>query len=211
MESETAKKGKIYVYGRRDKHLPNDLIKINVTSHSKEEWSKQLSPFYLGPVEVYPFEDEMYTSNFFENAWQFLKVYKGFEDKEEYLKWAVNGFNSKKAIRFPFGKPKKCLHSTWNGEKLQYIEARHTIYAPLYANAVRTYAKDSFEKLISLYNSGKDIALFDFDGYDYHKNKMTLKQVLYNSKKKMGHAFILAMMIEGQEIWNENFDESLIQ
>lgn len=64
-----SKKGKVIVKGLREKNLPGDHIVVNCTSKSKEEWSRMFSPFHLGPVEVFPFEDTRYTSQNMENAW----------------------------------------------------------------------------------------------------------------------------------------------
>ena len=71
----------IIVYGVGDE-IPDDYIKINTTSRSHEEWSKKFSPFFLGPIKVHPFNDETYTSEIFENAWQYLKRYKSQTKKE---------------------------------------------------------------------------------------------------------------------------------
>jgi len=46
------------------------------------------------------------------------------------------------------------------------------------------------------YKQYKDIVLWDFDGYDYHNAKMTMNDVINCPTKKMGHAFVLAMMLE---------------
>lgn len=37
--------------------------------------------------------------------------------------------------------------------------------------------------------------LIDFDGYDHYELGMTLKDVLNNSNRSMGHAFVLAAML----------------
>jgi CRISPR/Cas system Type II protein with McrA/HNH and RuvC-like nuclease domain len=70
------KTGKIIVYGLREKNHPHDAITINVTSKSKEEWSRKFSPFTLGSIEVYPYGEKIISENM-ENAWQFCKVYSG--------------------------------------------------------------------------------------------------------------------------------------
>lgn len=41
----------VICYSRGDK-VPEGYKIINTTSHSKEQWSKNLSPFYLGPIIV---------------------------------------------------------------------------------------------------------------------------------------------------------------
>jgi hypothetical protein len=45
-------------------------------------------------------------------------------------------------------------------------------------------------------NSDKDIYLLDFDGYNYIELGMSLDDVINNSNKKMGHAFVLALMLK---------------
>ena len=201
-------KGLVYVYGRGDK-IPDDVIKINVTSRSSDEWSRKFSPFHLGPIKIYPFSDEDdYVSKNMENAWQFLKVYP---EQDEWLKWAEKGWNSDKAFRFPFGRSRKPLHSKWKGKNLPYIKARFEIYAPLYAECVEKYAKIEFDKIKSYLDEGKSVALFDYDGYNYIYNEVSLKDVIYNSRRKMGHAFVLAMMLNDCRIWeNSLFDVTQI-
>ena len=69
---------------------------INTTSKSKN-WSKKLSPFFLGPVKLY----DQYVAENMENAWQFSKCYIIHCDQqqkptEEYFKWAQEGWKQKK-------------------------------------------------------------------------------------------------------------------
>lgn len=78
-------------------------------------------------------------------------------------------------------------------------QARAKIYIPLYAKAVAK--TDAFQKLWKMYKTHDAIILWDFDGYDRRKFGMTLLDVLTDPKKKMGHAFVLAMMLK----WGENF------
>ena len=114
-----SKKGLVYVNGRGDE-IPDDVIKINVTSRSSVESSKKLSPFNLGPINVYPFNDEdTYISKNMENAWQYLKVYPeqvSGTDMDKWLSWAKIGWNSDEAVRFPFGRTRKPLYSKWMGK-----------------------------------------------------------------------------------------------
>jgi hypothetical protein len=98
------------------------------------------------------------------------------------------------ADRYPMGKGKIPLYSYWNGQKLDYIEARKSIYLPLYQKAVAK--TEAFKKLNDLYQKDKNLVLFDFDGYDYLSLGYSLKDVLNDPKRKMGHGFVLAMMLE---------------
>ncbi len=167
---------------------------INTTSRAIS-WSKNLSPFFCGPVDLY----DGYTSINVENGWQFSKVYEYYSNNGEvgdrYFKWAQDGWNDKKAHRYPMGKGVVPLYSYWAGEKLTYIEARKRIYIPLYSQAVKkTFA---FEKLKKMYEAGQDLVLWDFDGYDHRALGMDFEQVINDPIKKMGHAFVIAMLLEG--------------
>src|ERR1022692_204000 len=46
-------------------------VHVNVTSHSKEPWSRELSPMYLGPVATYGGGKAVSV----EVAWQYSRVY----------------------------------------------------------------------------------------------------------------------------------------
>jgi hypothetical protein len=39
--------------------------------------------------------------------------------------------------------------------------------------------------------------LWDFDGYDYQAFGLTFDQVINDPVRKMGHAFVIAMLLEG--------------
>jgi hypothetical protein len=168
---------------------------VDTTSHSGE-W-KELSPFLLGPCPLYA----SYVAFNIENGWQFAKVYKqhtytshvdgSFLPSTAYWQWALKGWSDKTAHRYPMGKGAKPLYSFWDGKNLGYIEARKRIYAPLYAHAVVKTA--AFKKLWQLHSGGTDLILRDYDGYD-HKGK-SLSQVLNDPAKKMGHAFVLKMLL----------------
>lgn len=178
----------------------NDFYEIDCTSKSIDGLMKELSPFYLGPIECY---DNM-TSLCMENAWQYAKVYEGMVDEynnptQLYYDWRNNGFKQQKAKRYPLGKGIKPLYSFWkiNGNyyKLGYIEARKLIYIPLYAKAV--VKTDAYKKLNEYLANGYNIALADFDGYcneNYNKN---IKQVVNNPNKTMGHSFVIKMLLDG--------------
>ena len=171
----------------------NDPKAIAVDTTSKAGWSSDLSPFKIGPCDLYG----GYVSLNHENSWQFSKVYpihaKNGEPKPEYWDWAKKGWANPNAVRFPMGKGKRPLYSLWDGEKLGYIDARKKIYGPLYAEAVQKTA--GWDKLKKMYEEGKSIVLRDYDGYDHAQHGLSLVQVLNNPKKIMGHAFILKMLL----------------
>ncbi len=180
---------KIQVIGPKDRKKFKSFI--NTTSSSTNEF-KALSPFFLGPVPLY----NSFKAKNVENAWQFSKVYKQHLDKwgnpsKEYFDWAQKGWNDTFAHRYPMGKGAIPEYSYWNGSKLGYLEAREQIYIPLYSITVQR--TEVFNTLREKAIKGEEIVLFDYDGYsDYN----SLEEVRKNSKRKMGHAFVLAMLLE---------------
>lgn len=167
---------------------------VNTTSRSKN-WSRELSPFFLGPIKLY----RNFVSQNMENAWQYSKVYQQHidwlgEPSEDYWNWAMRGWAKERAVRYPMGKGAKPAFSYWDGEKLDYISARKRIYIPLYARAVKE--TQAFAQLRDMANR-KDVWLWDFDGYDHHALGMSLDDVIECETRKMGHAFVLAMLLEG--------------
>lgn len=191
----------IRVCGPKDL-IPEDAFVINTTSMSKD-FGKGFSPFFLGPVDLWG----GYTSLNVENAWQFSKVYKKHLDNNMYpsmrwFEWAEKGWTTEWAHRYPMGKGEIPQYSYWNGEKLNYIESRKRIYCPLYFEALN---KDKTPLMLvrnALMNH-REVWLWDFDGYDYHKLGMSLEDVLNNPKKKMGHAFVVAMILANDLCWRK--------
>lgn len=187
----------IRIVGPKDRDYDRHLV-VNTTSRSPEAWSRGLSPFHLGPVQLYEGAGLREAKNV-ENAWQYAKVYEHHVDgdgnpTQAYFDWARDGWASRRAVRYPMGKGAIPEYSWWAGEKLGYIDARKKIYVPLYTRAVINTR--TFEKLRDLYEKRGEIWLWDFDGYDHVKLGMSLKDVLNEPAKKMGHAFVLAMIFE---------------
>lgn len=213
----------IYVIGYQDK-VPDGASVVETTSRSKN-WSKGLSPFFVGPVKI---ADNLYAKNV-ENAWQFSKIYEEFFDKSieddlfagalakikpDYIDWAIAGWNDDYAHRYPMGKGKKPLFSVkivagfhkvdgnktldyFPNDMLSYIEARKKLYIPFYAEAVlKTEAYSKLEDLV-FENPHKDLYLKDFDGYDHKALGMSYDDVINCESRKMGHAFVLAMLLDG--------------
>lgn len=181
----------IKIIGPRDQRQPNT---IDTTSHSSHDWSSGLSPFKLGPIQLYA----GHVANLFENAWQFTKLYPEHADSngqptEAYWTWATNGWKSSKPHRYPMGKGRKPLCSLWNGHRLGYIDARKQIYLPLYQRAVKETS--AYRILEETYHREGTVILFDFDGYQHAGLGMTLLDVLNCPTRICGHAFILAMML----------------
>lgn len=187
-----------------------EFVRIDCTSNNPDPvMSQGLSPFYLGPVACY----DGLVSQTFEYAWQCAKVYPWMmtpdgNPSERYFAWrdamwGKKDFASKIDIRFPAGKGnvRKCRYAWWkvDGEfqKLNYISARKHIYIPLYARTVvRT---EAYSRLVALRNSGKNLMLIDFDGYNLHHPHygLSYNDIIHCPILKMGHGFVLAMLLEG--------------
>ena len=185
------------------------FVQIDCTSGNKDEVMRGLSPFYLGPVECY----DGLKSETFERAWQCAKVYPwnvGADGKPDarYFAWrdemwAMKGFGDKMSIRFPVGKKNvgKCLYAWWkvDGEfqPLGYIAARKAIYISVYAKAV--VKTEAYRRLVELRDSGKNLMLIDFDAYNIHhpKYNFTYNDAIHCPILRMGHGFVLAMLMEG--------------
>ena len=187
-----------------------EFVRIDCTSGNPDPVMREgLSPFYLGPVECY----DGLVSQTFERAWQCAKVYPWTQGADgnpnaSYFAWrdemwATKGFGDKMSIRFPVGKRNvgKCLYSWWkvDGEfkPLYYIPARKAIYIPLYAKAV--VKTEAYRRLVELRDSGKNLLLIDFDGYNIHhpRYNFTYNDAIHCNWLKMGHCFVLAMLLEG--------------
>jgi hypothetical protein len=152
---------------------------------------RPLSPMLLGPVPLYG----GLWSRTMENAWQYAKYYPEHAGSG-YWPWALAGWDNPRAVRYPLGKGARPLHSLWAGDKLDYITARKRIYAPLYAQAVRFSQLDLFLNLRAGAMTN-DIVITDFDAYDHRALGYSWNDVINDPDRKMGHGFVLAMMIEG--------------
>ena len=95
------------------------------------------------------------------------------------------------------GKGARPLHSLWAGEQLDYITARLRIYVPLYAQAVRMHALAAYGALKVEHARHGDIGLTDYDAYDHQRIGYSWDDVRKDPGRKMGHGFVLAMMLEG--------------
>jgi len=186
-----------------------EFVQIDCTSGNKDEVMRGLSPFYLGPVECY----DGLMSETFERAWQCAKVYPwtmgpdGNPDSRYFAwrdeMWSIKGFGDKMSIRFPVGKRNvgKCRYSWWKVdgafERLGYIAARKAIYIPVYARAV--VKTEAYRRLVEFRDSGKNLMLIDFGGYNIHhpKYNFTYRDAIHCPLLKMGYGFVLAMLLEG--------------
>lgn len=169
-------------------------VEINTTSRSSVIWETTLSPFFLGPCVLY----DGYVAENVENAWQYSKLYEDHVDEyleptDAYWTWAKAGWAQSRAQRYPMGKGRVPVCSLWAGRRLTYVEARKQIYVPLYAEAVQR--SPGWARLRSLHESERSIALRDFDGYDHIVAGKSLTDVLNDPRQKMGHAFVLMMLL----------------
>lgn len=178
-----------------DANIPTENRIIVDTTSNNHPVYRELSPFVLSAPPAIRFE----------NLWQFSKVYAHqwnnilSEPMNDWYWWRDNGYRDNRAHRYPVGKGCVPVCSWWGGQALDYIEARKRIYAPEYAkNVAKT---DSYKILKEQYNEcclhNKDVVLLDYDAYDHIKLGMTLVDVINNPKRKMGHAFVLIMMLTG--------------
>lgn len=184
--------GRVRVVGPREGRKTGAIN----TASTADSWAGGLSPFLLGPVKLYGIQRSMNV----ENAWQYSKLYAGYVDESggpsaRYWQWARAGWASTRAVRYPMGRGIAPLYAYWDGERLGYVEARRRIYIPLYSRAVRSTA--AYGTLERLYREKGEVTLWDYDGYDHLALGMSYEDVINCETRKMGHAFVLAMMLDG--------------
>lgn len=173
--------------------VPSGRVVVDTTSNTHPDYA-HLSPFILPAPPAKRFE----------NLWQFSKVYPSQvylsgEPTTEWEQWRQRGWNDLKAHRYPMGKGAIPLYSYWGGKHLDYIQARKQIYATEYAKNV---SKTRAYKLLELQykeccQGNQELILLDYDAYDHISLNMSLLEVINNPKRKMGHAFVLIMMLTG--------------
>lgn len=182
----------LFVAQTRELPAKNSIV-VNVTSRSELSWARGLSPFLLGPVDLY---EGRHAKNM-ENAWQYSKVYPQFlsngEVSKEYWAWAEKGWANKWGDRYPMGRGAIPAFSLWKGEKLGYVEAREKIYLPLYAKAV--VKTEAFQKLKEM-SLRESLTLVDFDVYS--SGTQNLGKSLKNPARKFGHGFVLYGLLTGE-------------
>ncbi len=175
----------------------DDAIVIDCTSNS-QSFAKWLSPFYVGPCELY----DGYIAHSVENGYQFSKLYFQHADTNgyptnAYFEWAIKGWNTKHPIKFPMGAWNKPLHYWWNGRILNRVEAKRLIFAHLYKEAVVKISE--YKELQDIYyaNKDKNIILLDYEGFDHRFLDLSYDQVLDHPDFSIGQCFILCMLLEG--------------
>ncbi len=230
-----------------DDDLSNYVV-IDVTSRIERNkqfisehptFAKDLSPFYIGPL----ISSDGVKANIFEIFWQCGKVYPCHDDNgtptKEFFKWRNKFYSEKKCSRdlmrhachdLGYEHKDTKYFAFYDKEQkkylpLNYVEARKKVYFIEYAKLV--YNTVSFKYLKSIVDSGKKLALVDFDGYNYYsdqalrsqykayvnkceKNKIlpsineesflkvkTLKDAINCSFMLAGHGFVLKAMLQG--------------
>ena len=141
MSNSIGNKMDVRICGTHDKPVGYDVHIINTTSRSPN-WSYALSPFHVGPCDLY----HGFVAKNVENGYQFAKTYaqvngvshvdENLEPNQNYFNWAMDGWSDDRAHRYPAGRGAIPLYSFWDGEQLDYIEARKKIYIPLYYNSI---------------------------------------------------------------------------
>jgi alkylated DNA repair dioxygenase AlkB len=165
-----------------------------------------LSPFNAGPVTVYPGRTGI-KSILMENGYQYMKLYSDRTDDAGYptldhARWMLEGIRATEPRRFPMGRGAKPICSVWRNRLIGYVESRLYIYIPLYVEAIcrNADARAAFLALRDMHRrtseAGVTLAIYDYDGYDHVKLGRSLVQVAADPYKKMGHAFVLAAMLE---------------
>jgi hypothetical protein len=165
------------------------VVAQDVTTHGYTY--RPLSPMLLGPVMLY---DGLW-SRTMENAWQFAKFYPPHAGGG-YWEWALAGWANPQAVRHPMGTTRP-LSTYWAGQHLDYITARRRVYIPLYVQAVRFYQRQLLDTLAGLAHSPSGLVIQDFDAYDHRSLGYSWDDVVSDPDRRMGHGFVLAMMIEG--------------
>jgi hypothetical protein len=183
------------IFERRPKCDGPIISTVSIAGH---DWC-QLSPFLIGPCDLY----NGMTAKVMENAWQYSKVYAKHAVNvpemmhpvitDDYWDWAEEGWDNPRAVRYPMGRGAKPLFSLWEDRIYKYVPARKKIYGPLYAEAVQK--TKAWRRLKDLYKHSKELILLDYDAYDHRLLGQTLTDVLNNPKRKMGHAFVLMMLL----------------
>ncbi|MBQ9230827.1 MAG: hypothetical protein IJ190_06545 [Prevotella sp.] len=161
-----------------------DAILADVTSSTRNDGLRKLSPFYPhGGIPV-PFS-EGYTATCVEAIWQGLKVFEGADvDTSLFQNDTMKGL--KRTVR-RFGKPLGHRKGVNGEELLGYIDARKLIYIPTYRWVLENKVLPIIERLRNASNEGKTIVLLDYD----------TNADVENAKKPLSHASLIKAYVEG--------------
>lgn len=212
---------------RRKAHpLVKGFKNVNATSGGMNKFDgesiKQVSPMYLGPINKNVWEMCEGECLLFENYWQYSKIFDE-KDREklsdEYKKWQLKGFASKKGHRHPKGtktnevkyvcdKGKnwyvyKCAFSSeYGGVRMGYIESRKKVYTKLYSKLVKE--TPVFKALKKKVEEGMNIQILDYDAPNESQivDVELLKRCVNENSpygKPFGHGYVLAGLLAGIE------------
>ena len=166
-----------------------DRVIIDLTSRNPDNnFARQVSPFYVGPVTG---TDGAHTDTL-EVFWQVAKVFphhdNGGKPNGDYFTYREKMYSMHpteipKTLRrhpyreFGYSADDMLYWPLWNKEKeeyepLSYVAARKRVYVPTYAKLVANTPALNYLK--QLLKEGKKIALLDFDGFNYY-NEETMK------------------------------------
>lgn len=185
---------------------------------------RALSPFTLGPVTALEHGDPaLPRALIFENFWQNLKVFTMEADAAtraplpRYFARRDKGFASAAPRRRVYSAKQlaemggaKCEYALWEGRRLGWVEARATIYCPVYETLVRRTA--AYRDLEARHANGENLILVGFDGFHFdsgaYADRAALEAAalahLRDEAKVVGHEFVLACMLLGLRPWVEH-------
>lgn len=184
-------------YTNQTENNLSDYIIFDVTSRVERNkefmkehptFARDLSPFFIGPLV----SSDGVKAEIFEIFWQCGKVYpchdQGGKPNAAYFEWRNYyysqtdctkdlmrhtckslGYEHKDTLYFAYFDKEKQEYIPLN-----YVEARKKVYFPEYAKLI--YNTESFRYLKSLVDSGKKIALVDFDACNYNEECAMVKQ-----------------------------------
>lgn len=185
-----------FYLNQTDDNNLSDYVVIDVTSRVERDkefmkehptFAKDLSPFFIGPVV----SSDGAKANIFEIFWQCGKVYPCHDNNgkpnEEFFKWRDEfysketcskelmrhsckslGYEHKDTLYFAYYNNKT---NEW--EALNYVQARKKVYFPEYVKLI--YNSESYKWIKSLVDSGKKVALVDFDALNIYSKQAKRK------------------------------------
>ena len=192
MEQE---KGRVYIasfnYGGHYPIIPEDIIPINVTVYQR--------PTYLRFQDFSPLCQNYYKGFInFDAFWQSGKVYEGIPEEVSREFW----WRTDKITHFMRGaKGKRLLYYSYNGEQMDYLTARKTVYIPLYHERMEVTL---CAKMYTMYRDlGHNLVIYDIDG-PRHDGRVQCLEVTeeflidkVNSEEAFGHGYIVAAYLAG--------------
>lgn len=160
---------------------------LDLTSRGEQPWV-QFSPFYPhGRIPV-PLS-EGYTTASVEGAWQALKVFE--RQDVDLTKLRIRTMSGLKRSSRRFGQVLGHRAGVGSGVLLNYIEARHEIYLPLYRWVLEHNVPELVEQVRTL-SAERPVVLLD---YETNLN-------VADSTSPLSHAGLVKLYVEGN--WPES-------